>query len=309
MSWYVWAATPLAGLIGMMSGGYWGVGCGWFMVPALLVLGVDTMTAIGVALLQMMLATIPTVCRQYREIGWGPGSYGRSLALPVCCGAVATSLLGKVANRHLIAYFDSEKPILLIFVFFVSVICIQSAWVRTACYVTAPPVISRRQSCRAGLYGVTAGLVSSMCGIGGGLFIRPLLTTVFRVPEFFTSRIVRMSVLLTTGAGGVTYLAGAGGWNRDVLLLGGLAAAGGLVGFPIGTKLHRVVYDAGYAQHIHKSFSVLAFLSVVGAVFKLVNWNAAGEWVIVFSAGILLVYLLGFAWYAGSHPIAQREET
>ena len=33
MSLELWIVGPLTGFIGMMSGGYWGVGCGWIVVP------------------------------------------------------------------------------------------------------------------------------------------------------------------------------------------------------------------------------------------------------------------------------------
>ncbi len=303
MEWVLYVGAPVAGLVGMMSGGFWGVGCGWFVVPALLAAGADTMTAIGVALLQMMLATVPTVCRQAPRIGWGPGSYGRSLALPICLAAAAMSFFGKQINELLIGSFGSERPIQLIFIFFVGIICVQTALSRTACYHDTQVAISAKNSCRGAVYGAVAGLISSMCGIGGGMFIRPLLTSVFRVPEYHTSRIVRLSVMLTTGIGGITYLAGPDGWNSQVLLLSALAAAGGLIGFPIGTRLHAVVYEAGYAQHIHKSFSLIALFSILGTGCKLFGWLAAGRLIIIAGAVGLVVYLAGFTLYARRHPV------
>ena len=51
--------------------------------------------------------------------------------------------------------------------------------------------------------GLVTGIVSSMLGVGGGLLIRPLLTSGFKVPEYYTSRIVRLLVLVTTVTGGV----------------------------------------------------------------------------------------------------------
>ncbi len=303
MDCWLYAGAPLAGLIGMMSGGYWGVGCGWFVVPAMLVAGADWQTAVGVSLLQMMLSTVPTVWRQLPQIGWKTGDYGRSLALPICLAAVTTSLFGKLVSEQLETAFGSEAPVKLVFIFFVTVICAQTAFSRTACYGTEAVAISRRQSLRGGVYGAVAGLVSSICGIGGGLFIRPLLTTIFRVPEYYTSRIVRLSVLLTTGAGGMTYLFRGGDWDWRVLALAALAAAGGLIGFPLGTKLHGIVYDAGYAQHIHKSFSLIALFSVFGAVFNMVGWQTAGHIVILVGAVGVVAYLLGFTAYARRHPV------
>ena len=41
----LWIAGPLIGFVGMMSGGFWGVGCGWIVVPAMLILGFDPLDA------------------------------------------------------------------------------------------------------------------------------------------------------------------------------------------------------------------------------------------------------------------------
>ena len=36
-----YVAAPLVGFLGMMSGGYWGVGCGWIVVPTMLIFGMS----------------------------------------------------------------------------------------------------------------------------------------------------------------------------------------------------------------------------------------------------------------------------
>lgn len=57
-------AAPLVGFLGMMSGGYWGVGCGWIVVPTMLILGMGPFEAVGIGLLQMVPSTILTVAKQ-----------------------------------------------------------------------------------------------------------------------------------------------------------------------------------------------------------------------------------------------------
>ena len=34
---YIYFLLPLIGFIGMFSGGYWGVGCGWLIVPTMMI--------------------------------------------------------------------------------------------------------------------------------------------------------------------------------------------------------------------------------------------------------------------------------
>ena len=191
-------AAPLVGFLGMMSGGYWGVGCGWIVVPTMLILGMGPFEAVGIGLLQMVPSTILTVAKQAPEIGWKRGEPGRTLVLPLALGAMMTSLLGKMLNTKLIAVCGSVRPIQWMLIGFISFIVIQTLCSRTACYNDRMPEITRGKSRIAFGTGVATGIVSSMLGLGGGIFVRPLLTSGFRVPEYYTSRIVRLLVLVTT---------------------------------------------------------------------------------------------------------------
>ena len=100
---------PVIGFIGMMSGGYWGVGCGWIVVPTMLILGCDPIQAVGIGLLQMVPSTILTVSKQASQIGWTKGAPGFSLALPIGAGAAVTSLFGKTINAQLIAVIGDAR--------------------------------------------------------------------------------------------------------------------------------------------------------------------------------------------------------
>ncbi len=294
--------APLVGFLGMMAGGYWGVGCGWIVVPTMLILGMGPFEAVGIGLLQMVPSTILTVSRQAPEIGWKRGEPGLSLALPLGTGAMLTSLLGKTLNTHLIGFFGSARPLQWMLIVFITFIVIQTLMSRTACYGDQMPAITPGKSRIAFGTGVATGIVSSMLGLGGGIFVRPLLTSGFRVPEYYTSRIVRLIVLVTTVTGGVTYLFPAKGFDLRILGLSMMVAAGGIFGFPLGTVLHRIVYDAGYAQHIHKSFAVIAAAIPVNTLFSIFGWEVLSRWLMLAIALILACYLAVFSCYAKRHP-------
>lgn len=296
-------AAPLVGFLGMMSGGYWGVGCGWIVVPTMLILGMGPFEAVGIGLLQMVPSTILTVAKQAPEIGWKRGEPGRTLVLPLAFGAMTTSLLGKMLNTKLIAAFGSTRPIQWMLIGFISFIVIQTLCSRTACYNDRMPEITRGKSRIAFGTGVATGIVSSMLGLGGGIFVRPLLTSGFRVPEYYTSRIVRLLVLVTTVTGGITYLFSANGFDMHIFSLSMLVAAGGIFGFPLGVKLHRIVYDAGYAQHIHKSFAVIAATVPVNTLFNIFGLAALSRWLMLAIAAILAAYLTFFSLYAKKNPL------
>ena len=125
---------PVIGFIGMMSGGYWGVGCGWIVVPTMLILGCDPIQAVGIGLLQMVPSTILTVSKQASQIGWTKGAPGFSLALPIGAGAAVTSLFGKTINAQLIAVIGDARWLQWMLIVIIAVIICQTLGSRTACY-------------------------------------------------------------------------------------------------------------------------------------------------------------------------------
>ncbi len=297
----LWVAGPLIGFIGMMSGGYWGVGCGWIVTPTMLMLGFSPLQAVGIGLLQMVIPTLPTVIRQFSEIGWGAHSVGRLLAIPLVLGAILTSLVGKPINTWLIGRFGSA-PLGIMLCIVIMIIAVQTLCSRTKSYGDALPDPSLKMAQIAFGTGLVTGLVSSLLGVGGGIITRPILTSGFKVPEYYTSRIVRLTLLLTTTVGGITYLIRSGKIEQEILLSALLVATGGFFGFPLGAKLHKIVYDAGYAQYIHKSFAVIALALLLNFGLNLVGFKEASRITMLGIGVALSCYLISFAIYAKAHP-------
>ena len=152
--------------------------------------------------------------------------------------------------------------------------------------------------------GLVTGVLSSMLGIGGGLLIRPLLTSGFRVPEYYTSRIVRLLVLVTTVTGGLTYLIARSGFDWHMFAISMLVAVGGIFGFPLGAKLHTIIYDNGYAQHIHKSFAVVAIAVLANTVLNMYGHAEISRYLMLAIAVGLVLYLAAFTIYAKKKPRA-----
>ena len=297
----LWIAGPLIGFVGMMSGGFWGVGCGWIVVPAMLILGFDPLDAVGIGLLQMVPATIPTVIRQFPEIGWRRGDPGRVLVLPLAVGAIGASLFGKMFNEKLFELFGGPEILQWLLAGFILVIAFQTAFSRTRVNADEFPAFSSAK--RAGVFGtgVATGVLSSMLGVGGGLLMRPLLTSGFKVPEYYTSRIVRLMVTLTTLSGGITYLFQSGAVAWQVLWGAVLVSAGGFAGFPLGTRMHTVAFNAGYAQYIHKSFAIPAGAMFLNTLLNVTGCREASRIAMVVIAFGVAAGLVLFTWYAAHH--------
>ena len=303
MSPALWVAAPVIGFIGMMSGGYWGIGCGWLVVPTMLIFGFEPMEAVGIGLLQMAPATLPTVLRQLPEIGWKQGEPGRMLALPLAIGALPASFAGKPINKLLLELSGSNRPLQYLLMAVIGVIAIQTLFGRTAGNTGEMPVITRQKQRIAFVAGIATGLLSSLLGVGGGILTRPLLSSFFRVPEYYTGRMVRFLLLITTVVGGLSYIIGAeiGG---EIFLVAMAAAAGGMAGFPIGAAIHRIVLEAGYARHIHRSFAVVAVALLTNTALNMAGCNELCRLLMLFIGIGLALYLGIFCWYAAKHPRA-----
>ncbi|MEI3001096.1 MAG: sulfite exporter TauE/SafE family protein [Victivallis sp.] len=144
MSQLLWIAGPLIGLVGMMSGGFWGVGCGWIVVPAMLILGFEPFDAVGISLLQMVPATIPTVVRQFPEIGWKKDQPGRLVVIPLAAGAIGASFFGKLLNEELFRFFGSPDVLQWMLAGFILLIGVQTACSTTRVYADESGRFRRR---------------------------------------------------------------------------------------------------------------------------------------------------------------------
>ncbi len=296
----LWCGAPLIGFIGMMSGGYWGVGCGWLVVPTMLILGFEPLEAVGIGLLQMAPSALLTVIRQAPEIGWKKGEPGRTLVLPLAAGALLTSFAGKPINRLLIEFFGDSRPLQYLLIGVILVIGIQTLLGKTAVNAAEmPPIDLRKQKIAFGA-GLATGLLSSLLGVGGGILTRPLLSSFFRVPEYYTSRIVRLLLLLTTTLGGITYLTG-DQFHWHILAVSMVTAAGGILGFPLGAKMHKIVFNAGFAQHIHKSFAIVALALLTSTSLNLAGCGEISRYIMLGIGAGLTLYLVLFSWYAARH--------
>ena len=295
--------APLVGFVGMFSGGFWGVGCGWLIVPSMLVFFHCTpMQAAGIGLLQMVPSIIGTVVRETPEIGWGKPSIGRNLVVPMALGAFATSFCGRPIN----IFFNDlcgSRAIFTGFGIFMLVVGYQTLFGKTRQYNDASPMtFTRWSSFWAFLGGLGAGIFSSVLGVGGAMVFRPVLATGFKTSEGDTARSVRFLLLSTTITGGATYLFSTTGVDWKILAIAGAIAVGGAIGFPLGARAHRVVLKAGYANLAQRSFAIICGIVAVNATFAVLGLEEISRYIMFAVAVLLTIYLVSFVEYARRHP-------
>ena len=304
---YLLVLVPLIGLVGMIAGGFWGVGCGWLIVPAMLIFGLSPMEAVGISLLQMIPSTMPTVVKTVNQISWGRRSLGRCVVIPMAVGATLTCFTGKPINVWMDQHFG-PSALLVLFSTVMAIVGLQILFSRTVEHEGA----SREFGVGAAFWGFLAGLgtgvFSSVLGIGGAVFMRPVLASGFKTSLNETAVSIRVLLLVTTLMGGLTYLFEGGGLHQRVFWFTLLISLGGIVGFPIGTWMHDIVARNGYTQHIHKSFAFIPLIVIISSVLKIAQYQILCRYVMLAFAALLLIYLSAFTYYTCRHPKEDVQE-
>lgn len=297
IAWYLYFILPLIGFIGMFAGGYWGVGCGWLIVPVMLIFGFSPAEAVGVSLLQMVPSTMPLVVKDFPKVNWGKRSFGRRMILPLGLGCFITAFSGRFINDYLYSLFGSTA-LMVIF-------CLVNLFIGYQTLFTKPiknekilPNFSRKQSFIAFLGGLFTGIFSSLLGIGGAMIIRPILVNIFKVPEQWTARAVRILLLLTTSTGGIFYVISSGRQvGLEIFVLTLIIAAGGMMGFPLGVKCNNIVCENGHSLTLQKSFVVIPCIVLTNTILKLLGLSFLSRIIALMFSVLLFIYIVSFTFY------------
>lgn len=305
------AIISLTGLIAAISGGFWGIGGGWLILPALLLMGVPHEVAVPACLLQMVPSSAPTVFRQFPGLGWTKDGWGWKVALPLSGMCFIGGFFGKPAGILLERVFDSRIPhqliymTLLIYVFFNTLMSgdVDKNNREAAAGATGE---WRFRPCLTMTSGFFTGMISAVIGIGGGIINRSVMKSLLKVPEKPVGMIARLSVFVTAFSGSCSYFIGAESCAKDspaghALLIGIILSAGGIIGFPLGSRMHAMVLHAGGESTAHKSFAVLAFLISISIICKLTGVLLTGQIILIISGLCLTAYLIGITYFSWRH--------
>lgn len=307
MSWYTYLVFPLIGFIGMMCGGFWSVGCGWLIVPTMLIFGFEPIEAVGAALLQMVFSTAPTVLKEIPQISWNKYSVMRSLAIPMAIGVISTAFSGRIINNYLYDKFGS-KALLCLFVFVMLFIGFQSLFGKTAQNQDEEPTISKKQSIYALLCGMCVGVISSVLGISGALIFRPIIINGFKITEKYATQAVRFLLLVATISGAMFYLFADGKFHHNILFLGALIALGGAFGFPLGVKYGSIVLKNGYVKILQKSFGSIILIILTNAILNLLDFVTFSRYLMIICAFVLFAFINVFTFYTTKYPLLLKNQ-
>ena len=304
---YSYYLAPLVGFSAMLAGGFWGLGGGWFVVPALLTLGISNPVAVGASLLQMLPSTFLTVLKQFKSIGWGKNSWGLNIALPICGMAFIGGFFGRPVGAFMEVFFDSRKPHQCIYLILLGFILYKTFTHKPKVKSSDEDLVPQSSPVKTGIIGFLVGVLSSLLGIGGGTITRPIMKSYLHVPEVFTGKIARLAVFTTALAGTTSYLMQIktlqlGDPGTDSLILGLLMASGGFIGFPLGAWLHGKVVKSGHEEKAAHSFSYVVILVLLSLFFKIINQIGISQIIILICGVFLLSFLPMFTAWSCKHP-------
>lgn len=269
MEWLIYAFAAIVGFVAMVTGGFWGLGGGWLIVPCLLLMGVDRSEAVAASLLQMLVSSIYTVCVQFRHIGWKKGEWGWTVAVPLCVACFAGGFFGGPLGEFLEKVFKSQIPHQCLYIVVLGWILYKLVSSNGGESVPKSPLSGGKRLTLIGISGYFIGVISSLLGIGGGTMTRPLMRLALSVPEKTTAQITRLAFFITALSGSVPYLLNDSGSLRHIALIAGMLAAGGMLGFPLGAKIHANVLAAGRDGVADKGFAAVLGIVIFSIICKM----------------------------------------
>ncbi len=302
---YIYFLLPLIGFVGMFSGGFWGVGCGWLIVPTMLIFGFTPNEAVGVGLLQMVPSILMSVIKDIKALEWKKDSVATHLVIPLGFGAFLLAFSGKIVNHFFYERFGSIA-LLVIFCIFMVTLGSVVLFGKTGEYETEVPVISNEQSIAAFFIGMIVGVFSSVMGVGGAIFFRPVLANFFKVPEAITSKCIRVLLLVTTFTGGMYYTFADGKTDWTILTMSFVIAVGGMIGFPLGIKVHNKVLSNGYEKYVNKSFATVTFVVLINTVLNIFGFITFSRYLMISIAVLLFISINLFKSYTDRHKRVVR---
>lgn len=287
------------GFTAMLAGGFWGMGGGWYIVPALLITGVDKNIAVPASLLQMCGSTFLTVIKQFKSIGWKRGEIGLLVALPLCTtafigGFFGNSLQGFVNNDLQWPLFDEILFIILML------------WIAYNSFKINKEHLAKNTNFKNKLLlvviaGFIVGILSAFLGIGGGTLNRPLLTNVLHIKEEYTGKICRLAVFVTATSGSFGYLfLNKSGISmhlsdpaKSALYCAFFLVIGGGIGYPLGAFLHSYTVKAKNDHNVSKSFSGIALIVGISLFLKnILHLEYFSRILLLNCGGLIIVYMI-----------------
>lgn len=273
-----------------ISGGVWGIGGGWIVMPVLMLIGVPFNVAIGCSIFHMAVKSVYPVYSDSRKNNLFSGEMTRSIIVPMTIGSVL-AVFGGVWLLSVIKKTGPRADLI-----------IAVSYILMLGFIAGYGLCERFSRCDAGkevkllrkshvlsfITGGISGFVAGLLGIGGGFIQRPALTYVIRTKEEDTRPIAQFIVLVTSVVGVLPHFLD----DNIILKLALLLSAGGIVGQIIGMKIHALYVKAGLHDSPALMYVVTALCLMVAQLFKIFHLPVYAQGAAVFTGIIITAWII-----------------
>ena len=311
----MWPVLILLGLIAGIHSGFFGIGGGWVIMPALNFLGLPVTYAVGTSLAYIFGTGLISVWKHRRR-----GNLALTVGLTIGLCMLVWVQLGKILVLHLEQGGAAETAVrwlYVMFLLFVSGTMIRDFLGRSATSTTeadhglfhrltlrlpVEPRIFFKTATLTGsvsvwplvLIAVLAGLLSGILGVGGGVIIVPVLVYGCGLPTVVAVGTSLICIIIATPFGMVSYALS----HRVDFVAAGIMVAGAVIGAPLGVW----ATDWVKAHYLRMLYGCIMLCGAVSVLLKIAGCNTAATWLIFSSAGGIALGVVGLAlWHAQKH--------
>ena len=289
---------PFLGFIASASSGFWGIGGGWIVTPALFILGFPMNIAVGTSLSFIYGQAIISSFR-HREMG----NFNLFVGLLILCGMIPSMEIG-IRTVEFLKNKGNVNSFLGYFYIFFLVVVFFSTFLESykakkknsdekmkRHSLNIPPILrigGEKYSIWDGIsIGIFAGFSSGLLGIGGGILALPLMVYFLGLPTKVAIGTNLFNIVIASSYGTFSHaLRG----NVD-LIAGMLLLSGGVMGAPLGALATK--YTTG--ANIRFLFSIAVGVTSVAILLRMLNFLWASFSVIMGIAvtmAIVVIYYL-----------------
>lgn len=308
--WALGIALLATGFSVGVLGSFFGVGGGFLLTPALNILGMEMLQAVGTSLLCVTGMSGMSLAGQLRR-GAVQLSGGLALGLPAAVG----SYFGKRIAETLASVGQAQTVILWCSVVLLLGVAARMRSPRSLVTEGAEQLWLRRWTARPHVrlgdhrfslwavapVGAAIGVLSGLMGVGGGVIILPILLQGFGLTPAAAVGVSLSCVLLSGAYGGAAYYLS----GRVVFWQVALMLAGTWPGTLLGARANAALGGERLIRH----FARLTLLSAAGVVMKLVGWEL-GSALVVYGGlmGMPAIILVQYFRREGASGVWKRAE-
>ncbi len=281
----------IAGFFGSMLG----LGGGWLTVPALQLFGVEPMTAVGTSLTAMIFNAATGTYKYYRK---------KILQLSLGLVLAGPALIGVYVGKNTLAMLAAagQSEVVLQYAFIVLMVTLgivmtissrkkesKSLHKLPGKWAVLGPAVQINEQLRIGVLntcvvGLTAGFLSGLLGIGGGIIMTPALVFFFGISIVQAASASLVSVLISSLLGSSLYWYEGKAIFIYAIILAASTAAGSYLGSSLAPRMHEGV--------LKKIFACLAFLTATALILKGTEHSILSVIILLVGASILFLFAL-----------------